>query len=555
MAKYQYADAQNNLKTIEASSAEAAMASAKDIGKSSGVRLLPSKVKNVGTSTDAGNLGNTNLPTPPTKGDTAGDGIAGALSGISSLSVEQQSAKDAAAPFATQPSALENEGMKITRDLIAELQKTRGKTARTAELQDEAGVSTYEEQLRTYRKQLNQEQSSLQKSLDAVSQGQAAGTLAFADVRSRRLQRESLANQTDISINSEIAQGNLEGAMKQVENKLKIEYGDIEDNIAIQKSTLEMLTPFMTTEQARAAENKKNELAFYMSDVQQKKDLERMDYQAKLNRQQASFEAGLKAAAESSVYSARDAATDKNLNFFLNNAKLKYGKTAAAQKLLEQAYNQNVSMRGSAGGYETLLGVAFDGTDQKALDGIKEAQSGYKRLDEFYANNPDFDTSYAKQKANNIAKYAGGQDLVLTEFNAITNEIESSLRALKTGLSLTGFELEDSTQRYFTETDTLASYTKKMDNLRASLDAQLKSKVDNRLGSGFYDGYRSSLDGGNVISDDDWNAPPKSGASVSSGALSMDAFNRASGAAPSSSSSGILTLPADFSGFSNYLFR
>jgi hypothetical protein len=501
MAKYQYVDAADKLQTVEAASSEAALAAAKNIGKSSGVMLVPPKVDKVNTSTDAGKLGNSSVPNvpPATQSGSAADlaySIGSSMPGVSD-------AKNAAAAFAPTAGPIETSYAELVRSMQQDISSIAGKSRSRAELLQTEGVNANKELINRYTQQLQQEQRALSKTTSALYEGEAGFmTSGYADKKAQDIQRRSLSKQADIAIAANAAQGNIEAALEIVDQKLQVKYGEAEDRLALQKQYIDLLSPLMSAEQQRTATARQNELSLYAADLNNKRDLEKMDYQAKLQRQQAAYEASLVPPARTVSFDG-GSGDGKNLDLWAENvAGLTGGNT---EKGREKVLNDIANAQENGGGPAAANLIASryissrDKREQDSLVGAEQALTQMKALDKFYEDNPDFDINYFTKKLSDVSGYFGGKDPKTVEFLAIRNRLDSALRVADTGLSLTGYELSDSQQRFYSDSDNLDNYKTKTAALKDNLVSNVKNEFDRGVGSGFFETYASGRPWSSVL--------------------------------------------------------
>jgi hypothetical protein len=449
------------------------------------------------TSVDAGRLGKSDTPTVPTPKESGA--IADASYAIGASMPGVQDAKNAAAAFQTQAGPVETQIAEILASVQKDISGVAGKSARQAELMKSEGVNANKELLNTYTKQLEQEQRNLKKTTDAINNGELGFmTAGYANKKLQDIQRQSLSRQADIAILANAAQGNISTAMDLVDQKLQIEYGERENRIALQKQYLDMVSPLLSAENKRIADQRAIEVSLYSDKLAAERETARMEYQAKLQRQNAAYEASLQPTGAGSygVSTQTGSSALQNADLGINNiasltgGSTQKGRDAAASDLIN-AYQ--------TGGTPAMLDLARsrfvstrDAKEQNAYDAAEDALQQYGEIKNFLKENPDFDISYAKKALYEASGYFGKQDPKTTEFLSLVNNFDSKLRVVDTGLSLTGFELNDSQKRFYSNKDTVDTYLTKADVLVNDMTNKLSNKYDRGIGAGFYQAYQQT---------------------------------------------------------------
>lgn len=487
MAKYQYVDSADKLQTVEAPSAEAAMAAAKDIGKSSGVMLAQPKV-NPKPNVDAGRLGKNGTPTVPTPKESGAIADASYAIGVAMPGV--QDAKNAAAAFTTQAGPIET----AYADLLASMQKdisgVAGKSARQAELMKSEGVNANKELLNQYTKQLEQEQRNLKKTTDAINNGELGFmTSGYANKKLQDIQRQSLSRQADIAILANAAQGNISTAMDLVDQKLQIEYGEKEDRIALQKQYLELVTPLLEGERKRIADQRAIEVGLYQDQLASERETARMKYQAELQRQNAAYESSLRVAENASASPSFNFGDDSSkygqaLSFALTGSSMPLKAQAQQQALMEQ-YVKSGDFDSAR---ELIIRNATESltsTEKQAARGraaTVAALSDIKGLLDEYKNSGGSTNLLKGSLMDAAAKIGATTDPKLSEIGARMNVALINYRRAVSGAAFTESESKVYDKIFPNWGNTESLNAASIDGLLGAFDSQNRSELQSMIG-------------------------------------------------------------------------
>lgn len=203
--------------------------------------------------TDAINTPSTVVPGPKNRSQTLASDLGMSVNGMTEADKKALDNVSGFVPADTM-SPLEKSQQSLLEKVYAGFEKLTGKKAFIKDEYANQGLEEKQKALIGYDNQLKQEQRALDietRRLQENPEGKLSGNLnaQIADV-----QRKSLQKQADIAILKSAAQGDITTAQNIIDQKVELEFGEVQDQVDLAKEYLNLIQPSLSAEEKKKAQ-------------------------------------------------------------------------------------------------------------------------------------------------------------------------------------------------------------------------------------------------------------------------------------------------------------